>query len=65
MDAIALAPYLFLKESVSIHAPVMDAMISFLASSTIVLVSIHAPVMDAITDINTSMRVLWFQSTRP
>ena len=34
-------------ETVSIHAPVMDAMIQQLITRDSIIVSIHAPVMDA------------------
>ena len=47
MDAITVTASFTSAESVSIHAPVMDAMLNIIRSVLLDLVSIHAPVMDA------------------
>ena len=51
--------------TVSIHAPVMDAIKSKKGLRVGVIVSIHAPVMDAMISKQRLMMMKAFQSTRP
>ena len=65
MDAILGGFGFYRVTTVSIHAPVMDAMLDDYFAAQAEYVSIHAPVMDAIKTRLKYTEPLAFQSTRP